>query len=212
VGVYDNSVSVSGLKGLRMSALLLSIFGRLREYVGNRRRGSRRSTRYPVRLDVSLELIDAKTGEAVSGASRINGHTQDLNEESLTLIVPVIRVGERYLTAMDTHLLLTLQLPTGPAEIRVAAARFNQLLERDAGCGYLIGARIVVVSKIDYSSYLAYMRRLAHGDRRQGFPAEIRAAEELVTARESTRAWETVTPDSLDVAFKAFKASGGREK
>src|SRR5258708_2830785 len=121
--------------GLRMSTLLQSIFGRLREYVGNRRRGPRRATRYPARLDISLELIDAKSGAKVSGTgtAKIHGHTQDLNEESLTLIVPVIRIGERYLTAMDTHLLLTLELPTGPAEIRSVPARFNQLQERDAG-------------------------------------------------------------------------------
>ncbi|HEX8117165.1 MAG TPA: PilZ domain-containing protein, partial [Pyrinomonadaceae bacterium] len=74
-----------------MPELLRTIASRLREFVGNRRR----APRFKVRLAVFVSLLDPTPGAPPAGG--IAGHTRDVSEDGLGIILPAIRLGGRYL-------------------------------------------------------------------------------------------------------------------
>ena len=130
------------------------IVNRLREYVGNRRR----VPRYQTRVAVSLSIFEEKPK---AGGARhtqtLEGYTRDLSVTGLALILPAIRIGERYLTDGRT-LHVTLELPDGPVQMHVVAVRYERLEEEDSnGKGYLIGARIHAISNTDRDNFIAYL-------------------------------------------------------
>lgn len=138
-----------------MPELIRSVVARLREFVGNRRR----STRYGVRLRVTLALVDTKVRR--NGARRpptLEGHTRDISASGLALILPAIRIGERYLTGEDQILDITLEHADGPIRLHASPVRYEKLDESDAEKGYLIGVRIKEMSSDDRSRFMECMR------------------------------------------------------
>src|SRR5437764_2245008 len=97
-----------------MAEKLRSIVARLREYVGNRRRAQRHRLRLPFSVSLYDPLL---TGERLKHAPQLEGATRDLSTSGLALIVPAIRIGERYLTGPDVTLRIVLEHPTGPLEL-----------------------------------------------------------------------------------------------
>ena len=136
-----------------MPELLRDIASRLRAFVGNRRY----ATRYPTRLSVAVSLLDARP-RAYPAA--LEGHTLDLSACGLAVVLPAIRIGERYLTG-DTHVLrITLRLPTAAVQIHGVPARYERLGEDDADTGYLLGVRIKEMSDKDRALFEDYLRTL----------------------------------------------------
>jgi hypothetical protein len=136
-----------------MPELLRDIASRLREFVGNRRRAPRHKTRLPV----AVSLLDARP-RAYPAA--LEGHTRDLSTCGLALILPAIRLGERYLTG-DAHTLrITLRLPAGSIQIHATAARYERLDDQDPDTGYLVGVRIKEMSDKDRALFEDYLRTL----------------------------------------------------
>ncbi|MGA9994062.1 MAG: PilZ domain-containing protein [Pyrinomonadaceae bacterium] len=139
-----------------MPETLRFIVNRLRDYVGNRRR----VPRYHARLAASLSLFQEKS--KVNGARHtqsLEGYTRDLSVNGLALILPAIRIGERYLTDGRT-LRVTLELPNGPIQMHVIAVRYERLEEDPADKGYLIGARITAMSDTDRESFADYLETI----------------------------------------------------
>ena len=136
-----------------MPELLRDIASRLRAFVGNRRY----ATRYRTRLSVAVSLLDARP-RAYPAA--LEGHTLDLSAGGLAVVLPAIRIGERYLTG-DTHVLrITLRLPTAAVQIHGVPARYERLGEDDADTGYLVGVRIKEMSDKDRALFEEYLRTL----------------------------------------------------
>ena len=136
-----------------MAELLRSIAGRLREFVGNRRSAPRRVARVPVSVSL-VELKGAGGVQPASGESRlptVEGHTRDLSETGVGLVLPVIRVGERYLTGEGRRLRVVLELPTGPLVIQAVPVRYERLEDGGPDAGYIVGARITSIDAIDRS-------------------------------------------------------------
>jgi len=140
-----------------MSELPRRIVSRLRRYIGNRRR----TKRARVRLTFTLRLSDPRT---TSNGSRrlpsIEGHTSDVSTTGIGLIVPAIRIGEHYLVGNDRRLHLSLDLPNGPAELTLVPVRYESLEEDEEEIGYLIGARIVDMTKSDRERFEDYVATL----------------------------------------------------
>jgi hypothetical protein len=137
-----------------MSELPRRIVSRLRRFIGNRRGSKRVRTR----LTFTLSLSDPRVGS--NGARRLpslDGYTLDVSITGLALVVPVIRIGEHYLAGADRKLHVKLELPAGPVELKVAAARYESL-EDDTG--YLIGARILEMSDADRAEFQKYVAGL----------------------------------------------------
>jgi len=98
----------------------------------------------------------------------IEGHTSDVSSTGIGLIVPAIRIGEHYLVGDDKRLHLSLDLPSGPAELTLTPVRYESLEEHEEEIGYLIGARILDMNEADrkrFEEYLAtVLSKLGGGD------------------------------------------------
>lgn len=146
-----------------MPELLRSIASRLRELVGNRRY----APRYQVRVPVQITLLEKKAGAGNASsptpraAAALAAHTFDISATGVALVVPTIRVGERYLTGADRHLRILLELPSGAMVLHAAPARYERLEQADAKTAYLIGARITSIEAADRARLLAYLNELA---------------------------------------------------
>ena len=90
-----------------MAEFTRTILARLRQYVGDRRR----SKRQRVRLSFSLSLSAA--AQSLNGARRIktlDGHTLDISDNGLALIVPQITLAEHHLVGENRSLDVKLQV------------------------------------------------------------------------------------------------------
>jgi hypothetical protein len=140
-----------------MPELMRAIAGRLREFVGNRRR----APRLPTRLVAVVSIDSAKTAARVpANLPTVAGHTRDVSATGLCIIVPGIRVGERYLTGADQLLRITLKLPAGLIELRAAPVRYEQLGPEDPDTGYLIGLHIREITDRERALYTDHLRSL----------------------------------------------------
>jgi len=140
-----------------MPELMRSIVTRLRAFVADRRSAPRR----PLRLACAVRLHDPRRdadGARAAAAPHVEAYTRDLSLTGLALVVPAIRIGERYLT--DTPLRLVLQHPTGPLELTAQPVRYEQL-SADAGeRGYLLGLRITEMAPADRARFEKHLRQL----------------------------------------------------
>ncbi|MET0624670.1 MAG: PilZ domain-containing protein [Pyrinomonadaceae bacterium] len=103
-----------------MPELLRTIASRLRVLVGNRRRAPRRR----VRLPVFVSLLDNAAGSTPAGVA---GHTCDASESGLAVVLPAIRLGDRYLVGDGVTLRLTLKLDEASARLYGTPVRYERL-------------------------------------------------------------------------------------
>lgn len=139
-----------------MPELMREIANRLREFVGNRRR----ATRHTARLDAAVSLLDTK---ALAHPSALEGHTRDLSGGGLALVLPAIRIGDRYLTGASHTLRITLKLPSGPVQLYGSPMSYERLESNEsatAGAGYLVGIQIKEMSDSDRTLFDEYLRTL----------------------------------------------------
>lgn len=137
-----------------MSELPRRIVSSLRRFVGNRRH----SKRVQIRLKFTISLSDPRVGS--NGSRRLpalDGHTLDISNTGLALVVPAIRIGEHYLAGDERKLYVRLELPGGPVEMKVASVRYESLEDEN---GYLIGAHITEMSNDDRAAYDGYLAKV----------------------------------------------------
>src|SRR5687768_11654250 len=124
-----------------MPELIRTIASRLRELLGNRRR----APRHNVRLAVFVSLLDTTQGAPPAGVA---GHTRDVSDGGLAVVLPAIRVGGRYLVGEGATLRLTLKLGDASARLYGEPVRYERLeaaadgAAAAEGAGFLIGIRL----------------------------------------------------------------------
>lgn len=143
-----------------MSELPRRIVSSLRRFIGNRRHHKRVRVRLAFRISLSDPRVSKNGGRRLP---TVDGHTLDISNTGLALVVPAIRIGEHYLAGAERKLFLKLELPTGPVEMKVATVRYESLEESGEESGYLIGARIAEMSDQDRASYVKHVARLLKG-------------------------------------------------
>jgi hypothetical protein len=190
-----------------LSGFIRSVTTRLRRYFSDRRKGLRRGSRYEARLPLIITpLGSAKyAGKRLPNAPSLVGHTRDLSETSLTLLLPAVRVGNVYLTDGENCLEVRLELPGAPVSILTNCVRFEQLPRKDAGCRYLLAVRIVELQDDARAQYISYLKTVEKKggltrDRRQANISPASGAKNLSQAG----AWDTLTPTSINNAFERF--------
>jgi hypothetical protein len=122
-----------------MPELIRTIASRLRELVGNRRR----APRHRMRLAVFVSLLDTAPGAPPAGG--VAGHTRDASESGLGVVLPVIRLGGRYLVGDGVTLRLTLKLGDKSARLYGTPVRYERLDVGEDGQtdpGFLLGIRL----------------------------------------------------------------------
>jgi len=137
-----------------MPELVRSIAGRLRALVGNRRY----ARRYRVRAEATVTLVGPKPGAAAL-TPPLACHTCDISKTGVSLVVPAVRVGERYLTGEGRLLRVALELPAGALVLYAAPVRYERLEEPDTG--YVIGAHFTPLSDADRERLEAFLGTLA---------------------------------------------------
>lgn len=136
-----------------MSEHLRKITSRLREFFADRRR----SPRHRVRLPVSVSLLDA---EASAEPVLIQGHTRDVSEEGIGVILPNIRVGGRYLVGDSVTLRVTLKLPNAYARLYGTPVRHEKLDASGPDTGFLVGLRLTDTDERDRALLVNYIKSL----------------------------------------------------
>ncbi|HXM35344.1 MAG TPA: PilZ domain-containing protein [Pyrinomonadaceae bacterium] len=141
-----------------MPELVRSITARIRQFIRDRRCGKR----YAVRLSCQVEF--AKANVKTNGrhpAPSIEGHTRDISSDGVALILPAIRIGDRYLAGENHALLVRLRLPSQTVEMHTVAVRYDTFTDGDEGTGYIIGTRITKLGQEDRAQYVEYLAQLA---------------------------------------------------
>lgn len=136
---------------------MASLLNQIRKLIGNRRR----SKRHAVDLLVTVSII---TGNASSDMPRhtvaLTGLTHDLSDSHLTINVPAISLGGRYLTAPDSRLVVVLDLPMEKIEFQGTAMRYEKQIVSGKGTCYLIAVNIKRISDSNRALYIDYLRTL----------------------------------------------------
>ncbi len=140
-----------------MAEFTRTILARLRQFVGDRRHSKRQC----VRLSFSLSL--AAASQSLNGTRRIrtlDGHTSDISDNGLALIVPQITLAEHHLVGENRSLNVKLQLPTGPIDLVGMPVRYERFEEGEAETGYLIAVKIVSMPDADRERFSQYVASL----------------------------------------------------
>lgn len=131
----------------------------LREIVADRRNSPRRNAQRQARLLFNVSVVRDETGESQTQTIPLEGFTRDLSETGLALIVPSLRIGDRYLVDEECTLRVVLvDLPTGEVEIFCTPRRYEQLHKPETG--HLIGVEITQMSENDRARLLQYLKTL----------------------------------------------------
>lgn len=133
-----------------------------------RRRFARKPAVCAVRLPVGVSMpndrLDPDTDDDYP--QPIMGHTRDLSETGVSLVLPTAQLGCVDISRAGAPLRLVLSLPSGVVVLQAATVR-SQLLSSDGQV--LVGARIVKMYDYDRRRYEDYLHQ----------PADSAAAEKL---------------------------------
>ncbi|HLM58182.1 MAG TPA: PilZ domain-containing protein [Pyrinomonadaceae bacterium] len=136
-----------------MPERLRSIANRLRQFVADRRR----LPRYKARLPVVVSLLNVRV---VATPATLSGHTCDASVEGLGLILPAIRIGDRYLVGEGHTLRINIKLPDASARLYGIPVRYERLEDGQPGRSYLVGLRLTETHDPDYALYSDYLKSL----------------------------------------------------
>lgn len=145
-------------------AVMRLLASRLREYVINRRS----ARRHKMNLPVSITLVASKYVNKQDSKSSIKeenispsvfGHTQDISESGLAIVVSKIHIEGRYLTDQDRLLLIKVNLPNEEIIQFKATAKRHQPVEGEQNeKGFLIGAHIKEIDEENRTKLIAYLK------------------------------------------------------
>ncbi len=139
-----------------MPEILRSIATLLRKPVADRRQAPRFKSKRQARLLLNISLADGSQNVLPH-----DGYTRDLSEIGLSIIVPSLRVGDRYINSKDCELrIILLELPTGPIEIYTTPVRYVALDKTGTETGHLISVQITKMSDVDRARYLTYLQSI----------------------------------------------------
>lgn len=120
----------------------------------DRREHPRYSATLEARLDFSVLLRDPQaSGHGMQHLRACAGHTVNISELGLALVVRAREIEQKYLTSSMS---IELDLPTGASiEVEATPAWFEPHAE-----GYLVGARITKISERDRELLREYLREV----------------------------------------------------
>ena len=126
-------------------------------YPEDRRQSPRLDAKLQARLEFSVLLREADSSE--SGVQHLRacaGHTVNLSEHGLALVLHAQNIDEEYLMGGEASMAIELDLPNGLAiEIQATPVRYEKFAE-----GYLIGARISEMRERDRELYDEYLEEI----------------------------------------------------
>jgi hypothetical protein len=89
----------------------------------------------------------------------LKGETKDLSKSGVAILVPAIRIGEKYLVGENRTIYAVMDLPNGKIKLDLTGCRYEQHIGiHDSIATYLIGARILQMSDGDWELYDEYLK------------------------------------------------------
>ncbi len=123
-----------------------------------RRRFARQSAVCAVRLPVGVSMPNERLDPENDFPEPIMGHTHDLSEAGISLLLPASMLGDVDVGAAGALLRVVLSLPTGVVVLQAATVR-SELTGPDGGL--FVGARIVKMYDPDRRRYDEYLHQLS---------------------------------------------------
>ena len=125
-----------------------------------RRRFARKSAVCAVRLPVGVTMPNERLDPEADGTypQPIMGHTRDLSETGLSLVLPTAQLGDVDVSHAGALMRVVLSLPTGVVILQAATVR-SELLSADGEL--LVGACVVRMNDYDRRRYEAYLHHPA---------------------------------------------------
>jgi hypothetical protein len=131
--------------------------------IDNRRQSPRHQTRHEVCLQASISLLDAQASVSYPHEKlfTIFGSTHDLSEAGVSLVIPLIPIDVQYCQGQDHVLPLTLYLPSGEVEMKIAPVRCAPLDEKELGEGFFMGAQIKEIDLGELERLIEYLQTIS---------------------------------------------------
>lgn len=123
----------------------------------DRRQHARLDAKLQARLEFSVLLREADPTESgVQHLRAVAGHTLNLSESGLAVMLHAQNIDEEYLLGGEGSMAIELDLPNGLAiEIQATPVRYEKIAD-----GYLIGARFSRMSERDRELFDEYLQEI----------------------------------------------------
>src|SRR5437868_13545663 len=129
-----------------MVKLMSSIVSRAYELLDN----YSYARRYGLRLPVHVSLLYFKSAAvSVPCSAPVSGYLRDISKTGLSLVVPSLRFGNRFLVSEHYPLGVRVELPNGAIYIQVSPVRYDKLNGGQGERTYIIGGRIMRLHEAD---------------------------------------------------------------
>jgi hypothetical protein len=144
-----------------MTPVLTLIEERMRALLTERRGYARHKAAFEVCLPVGVSVPnECLEPEADSYPDPIMGHTHDLSETGLSLVLPSVYLGRERITAPHFPLRIVLSLADGIAVVQASTMRVEDLDSAEGDQRFFVGAQIKKMNERDQKRYRALLRTL----------------------------------------------------
>ena len=120
----------------------------------------RGAERHAAQREAHLLFIASVLADAQSPLHTLIGHTRDISEKGLSLVVASTHVSDYDLCEVGSLLRVKLSLPSGVSEMNTEVVRSEWLDEDDPRKGYFLGVQISEISDQDHGRYSRYLDEL----------------------------------------------------
>ena len=139
-----------------MPELVRSIIGRVCEIIGHHQHAQRHDLRLP--LTISLQESKTQSGR-LNRPPTISGYTRNISNTGLSLVLPSVHFGNRYLMDGGLTLRIQIELPGEVINCQVAPVRYEMPDENQSEWGYLVGLRITNITEHERKRLTEYLRQ-----------------------------------------------------
>lgn len=97
-----------------------------------------------MRLPVTVSLVDLGKNPVVARLpTEMPGSLRDISKTGVSLVLPSVSFGDRFLTDGYCEMRIMVELPNGAINLQAAPVRYDKLNEPQSEGSYLVGARIL---------------------------------------------------------------------
>ena len=133
---------------------------------------SRRRHTAPVKIWFEPQINSERARELARSAC-ILGETFDISRSGISLLVPSIRLKEKYLVGHELTLNIEMELPTGKVHMKVMGKRYEKVGLHISTERFLVGAHIMSLAGDDKENYESFLRRGNRGTQRTAGSLEL---------------------------------------
>jgi c-di-GMP-binding flagellar brake protein YcgR len=136
--------------------MLRNLINRLSGFIAERSHPPRRRCELPVKVwfdvDSNADLHSSEIDLYLSG------ETVDLSQSGIGMLLPAIRIKEKYLVGQDRVLNIQLDLPSGSIRLKAIGRRYEREVGHLSSEKFLIGVEITQIEKKQKEAYEEFLQ------------------------------------------------------